>query len=86
MAARPAGGLPRLDAIGLAVRSSRPRARASLSPARVRSLISSRSNSASERREDAEHEAVVVEVGRVVDALGPQGGALQVQRLGAIRL
>ena len=29
---------------------------------------------------------VVVEVGRVVDALGPQGVALQVQRLGAIRL
>ena len=28
----------------------------------------------------------VVEVGRVVDALGPQGVALQVQRLGAIRL
>ena len=29
---------------------------------------------------------VVVEVGRVVDARGPQGIALQVQRLGAIRL
>ena len=29
---------------------------------------------------------VVVEVGRVVDALGPPGVALQVQRLGAIRL
>ena len=29
---------------------------------------------------------VVVEVGRLVDALGPQGVALQVQRLGAIRL
>ena len=29
---------------------------------------------------------VVVEVGRVVDALGPQRGALQVQGLGAIRL
>ena len=29
---------------------------------------------------------VVVEVDRVVDALGPQGGALQVQRLGAILL
>ena len=28
---------------------------------------------------------VVVEVGRVVDALGPQGVALQVQRLGTIR-
>ena len=28
---------------------------------------------------------VVVEVGRVVDALGPPGVALQVQRLGAIR-
>ena len=29
---------------------------------------------------------VLVEVGRVVDALGPQGVALQVQRLGAVRL
>ena len=29
---------------------------------------------------------VGVEVGRVVDDLGPQGVALQVQRLGAIRL
>ena len=29
---------------------------------------------------------VVVEVGRVVDALGPQRVALQVQRLGAVRL
>ena len=29
---------------------------------------------------------VVVEVGRVVDALGPQGVALQVKRLGAICL
>ncbi len=29
---------------------------------------------------------VVVEVGWVVDARGPQGVALQVQRLGAIRL
>ncbi len=29
---------------------------------------------------------VVVEVGRVVDALGPPGVALQVQRLGALRL
>ena len=28
---------------------------------------------------------IVVEVGRVVDALGPQGVALRVQRLGAIR-
>ena len=29
---------------------------------------------------------VVVEVGRVVDALGPQRVALQVQRLGTVRL